>query len=87
MDVEVTLPFERWWDDLADDVQDNVAFGIRLVEEGRVTLDGQAWSEARPPGSVMVGELPIPIRRGTCCVFYIWEVERGAIVLIGGVQA
>jgi len=83
-DVEVTAEFERWWDSLIEEEQEDVRAVVQLLREYGPTL-------RFPPSSGIVSsrhshmrELRIQHRGEPYRVLYAFDPRRTAILLVGG---
>jgi hypothetical protein len=82
--VEFTDEFGDWWDNLTDDEQDSIAFGVRLLQEFGPYLK-------RPHADTVVGSHYPNMKELRCQhegrpyrVLYAFDPRRIGILLIGG---
>jgi len=83
-EVEYTDEFERWWNSLKMEEQEEVEAKVELLEEFGPTLP-------RPHSDVIVTskhpnmkELRAQVRRSQIRVLYAFDPRRTALLLIGG---
>ena len=82
--VEYTNEFESWWDDLSEDEQDSVRFGVELLARdgpnlGRPHVDTVAGSKHANMKELRTQHRGRPLR-----TFFAFDPRREAILLIGG---
>ena len=83
IEVICTDDFESWWNDLSESEQDSVARYVRLLEERGVTLPFPYSSEI--VGSrFALRELRVQSGGKPLRVFYAFDPERQAVLLVGG---
>ncbi len=87
VEVVYTDEFERWWDGLTLDHQEDVAFVVRLLEERGVSLGHPYSSSVNGSKLSALRELRIQSQGHPLRVFYIFDPERKAVLLIGGDKA
>lgn len=83
-EVEFTDEFESWWNDLTEDEQESVDFGVRLLEERGVTLDHPYSSRVEQSRHGRMRELRIQHQGRPYRVLYAFDPRRTAILLVGG---
>ena len=83
-EVEYTDDFEKWWHDLTEDQQEDVAVGVNLLREigpslGRPYVDSVKGSRHSNMKELRVQSGGQPLR-----TFFAFDPRRIAILLIGG---
>jgi hypothetical protein len=82
-DVEYTNEFSDWWMSLTEDEQDAVAIGIRKLETLGLALGYPHSSQVKGSRHGRMRELRIQVHGRPFRVFYAFNPERNAILLIG----
>lgn len=83
-DVEYTDEFNDWWTGLTEDEQDAVAVGIRKLETLGLALGYPHSSQVKGSKHGHMRELRIQVQGRPFRIFYAFNPERNAILLIGG---
>jgi hypothetical protein len=83
VEVVVTDDFLEWGATLDDDTWARVVWGIDLLEQRGLTL-GHPYSSAIKGSAYPLRELRIRAHGRVLRVFYVFDVKREAVVLIGG---
>jgi hypothetical protein len=86
-EVEFTDEFERWWNDLAETVQDAIDRAAHLLEARDPTLPFPHRSDVRSSKHGNMRELRAQAGGDPYRVFYAFDPRRAAILLIGGEKA
>lgn len=84
VEVVYTDEFEKWWDDLAEDEQDDVAQVVMLLAERGVALGHPHSSSIASSTLGALRELRIQSGGRPLRVFYIFDPKRQAVLLVGG---
>lgn len=83
VDVIVTDEFLEWGDTLDADTWARVVWGVDLLEQRGLTL-GHPYSSAIKGSDYPLRELRLRVHGHAVRVFYIFDVKRQAVVLVGG---
>jgi hypothetical protein len=83
-DVEYTDEFSDWWNGLTEDEQNSVAVGIRKLETLGLALGYPHSSQVRGSKHGHMRQLRIQVQGRPFRIFYAFNPERNAVLLIGG---
>ena len=83
-DIEFANEFNQWWTDLTPDEQDAIAVGVQKLETLGLTLGYPHSSQVKGSKHGHMRELRVQIHGRPYRVFYAFNPERNAILLIGG---
>lgn len=83
VEVIFTDEFAAWWDDLTEGQQENVAVKVGLLAQLGVGL-GHPHSSAILGSKVALRELRVQSGGHPLRVFYVFDAERQAVLLVGG---
>jgi hypothetical protein len=83
-DIQQSDEFEAWWATLAEAQQDDVYVGVRLLEERGPTLRFPWSSGVEGSKHSHMRELRIQSGGRPIRIFYAFDPDRAALLLIGG---
>lgn len=83
-DVEFTDEFELWWNNLAADEQDSVAFGVGLLKAKGPTLARPYADTVYQSAYVNMKELRVQHEGRPYRVLFVFDPRRVGMLLIGG---
>jgi hypothetical protein len=83
-DIEVADEFKEWWTSLTEDEQEPVALAVGKLEALGLALGYPHSSQVKGSKHGHMRELRIQIYGRPFRVFYAFNPERNAILLIGG---
>ena len=86
-EVEYTDEFEAWWNDLSEGVQVDVAAYVERLESRGPNLPYPHSSGIKGSRHSHMRELRVQSQGNPLRVFYAFDPERTAILLIGGGKA
>ena len=82
--VEYTAEFEVWWDTLAEEIQERIHDGVRLLEERGPKLGRPYADTVRGSKHSNMKELRVQYAGEPCRILFAFDPRRCAILLIGG---
>ena len=82
--VEYTDEFKEWWQEVAEDEQENLTAGVELLMERGPHLGYPYSSAVNGSRHGHMRELRVQSRGRPLRVFYAFDPLRSAILLIGG---
>jgi hypothetical protein len=83
-EIEFTGEFEKWWDDLTEDAQDDVAFCVGLLREYGPALTRPYADAIHGSDFPNMRELRIQHKGHPYRVLYAFDPRRVGILLIAG---
>lgn len=83
-EVEFTNEFDAWWNELTEDAQDDVAFGVNLLKEHGPALTRPYADTIRGSDFSNMRELRVQHAGRPYRVLYAFDPRRTGILLIGG---
>ena len=82
--IEYTDEFEKWWNELSQEAQKDVASVVGLLEEWGVRLDYPYSSKIKGARTGVLRELRIQSSGRYLRVMYAFDPRRTALLLLGG---
>lgn len=82
--IEYTDEFEKWWNELSQEAQKDVASVVGLLEEWGVRLDYPYSSKIKGARTGVLRELRIQSSGRHLRVMYAFDPRRTALLLLGG---
>jgi hypothetical protein len=83
-EVEYTDEFEEWWDTLREEEQDAITFSVKLLRSEGPALRFPHSTGVRQSRHTSMQELRSQCKGRPLRTFYVFDLRRAAILLIGG---